>query len=249
MSVSFIDNVTLIQGRHTFKAGVDVRRNQIDISQGDSFTVNYASRDALIANSVDSLSFAGAFAPRIVRTDGYFGYVLDEWKVTPNVTLNAGLRYEYYTPLHERDGRQRIYDRPACGGICPAGSVTYFADKNNFGPRLSLAWAPAKLEGRTTIRVGAGIYHQQGQLDDLLGPIESDNRRGSSSAGDPMLHTRACVSPFALLLVVTTLLPSFVNATEKIPVPSSIVGPRGIPVSMSHSCAIGPAVMTVRPSE
>lgn len=182
MSLSLVHNTTLIRGRHSFKAGVEVRRNQIDISQGDSFSVNYANRDAFAANRVDSLSFAGALAPRIVRTDSYFGYVLDEWKVTPNVTLNLGVRYEYYTPLHERDGRQRVYDRFGCGGICPAGSETYFPDKDNVGPRVSVAWAPERFGGRTVIRVGGGIYHQQGQLDDLLGPIESDNQRTTITA-------------------------------------------------------------------
>jgi hypothetical protein len=176
-SLSFVDNLTFLRGRHTIKTGVEVRRNQVDISQGDSFTVTYANRDAFIANRVDSVAFVGAFAPRIVRTDTYMGYVLDEWKLTSNLTLNAGLRYEYYTPLHERDGRQRIYDRFGCGGVCPAGSETYFPDRNNFGPRVSFAWAPPQLGGKTVIRVGGGIYHQQGQLDDLLGPIESDNRR------------------------------------------------------------------------
>lgn len=176
-SFSFVDNVTLIRGRHTFKSGVEIRRNQIDISQGDSFTLAFASRDAFIANRMDQALFSGAFEPRIVRTDTYAGYVQDEWKITSTMTINAGVRYEYYTPLHERDGRQRIYDRIECGGICPAGSETYFPDRNNFGPRLSWTWTPARLNGKTTFRLGGGVYHQQGQLDDLLGPIESDNVR------------------------------------------------------------------------
>jgi outer membrane receptor protein involved in Fe transport len=181
-SWSLVENLTLLRGRHTVKTGVEVRRNQIDISQGDSFTVTYANRDAFVANRVDTVALNGAFSPRIVRTDTYAGYVLDEWKLTPNVTLNAGLRYEYYAPLHERDGRQRIYDRPGCGGICPSGSETYFPDRNNVGPRLSLAWSPEASGGKTVVRVGGGVYHQQGQLDDLLGPIESDNRRTSLTA-------------------------------------------------------------------
>lgn len=176
-SYSLVDNLTLLRGRHTIKTGLELRRNQIDISQGDSYTLTYANRDAFVANRLDQALFAGAFDPRIVRTDSYLLYVQDEWKTTPTFTLNAGLRYEYYTPLHERDGRERIYDRLGCGGICPPGSETYFPDRNNFGPRLSLAWAPSRFAGKTIFRVGAGIYHQQGQLDDLLGPIESDNRR------------------------------------------------------------------------
>jgi hypothetical protein len=181
-SLSLVDNLTMLRGRHTVKTGVEIRRNQIDISQGDSYTITYASRDAFIGNRMDSVLFSGAFDPRIVRTDTYMGYLQDEWKTTPSLTLNLGLRYEYYTPLHERDGRQRIYDRLGCGGICPPGSQTYFPDKNNVGPRISMAWAPSRYAGRTVIRGGFGIYHQQGQLDDLLGPIESDNRRVQISA-------------------------------------------------------------------
>ena len=176
-SYSFADNLTLLKGRHTVKTGFELRKNGVDISQGDSYSVTYATRDAFVANRADTVSFVGAFSPRKVRTDTYAAYVLDEFKLTPNLTLNAGLRYEYYTPLHEADGRQRIYDRLECGGVCPPGSETYFPDRNNFGPRVSMAWSPERFAGKTVFRIGGGVYHQQGQLDDLLGPIESDNTR------------------------------------------------------------------------
>lgn len=183
-SLSFVSNLTFLRGTHTFKTGVDLRRNQVDISQGDSYTLAYANRDLFIANRMDQSLFTGAFEPRIVRTDTYAGYLQDEWKASQTVTVNAGLRYEYYTPLHERDGRQRIYDRIGCGGICPSGSETYVSDWNNLGPRLSMTWAPSRFGGSTTFRVGAGVYNQQGQLDDLLGPIESDNVRVQLTSRD-----------------------------------------------------------------
>ena len=62
----------------------------------------------------------------------------------------------------EVNDRYRVFDLYACRGFCPHGTPWYFPDRNNFDPRVGIAWA----NGKTVIRTGAGIYHGPGQIDD-----------------------------------------------------------------------------------
>ena len=77
-------------------------------------------------------------------------------RLRPNVTVNAGVRYEYYTPNREKDNRVRLFDAATVQLLDPRTSF-YQADKKAFGPRLGLTWAPARLQGKTVVRIGGGI--------------------------------------------------------------------------------------------
>jgi hypothetical protein len=96
-----------------------------------------------------------------MRQNLYFGYVQDDWKATPKLTLNLGLRYEYATPQWERDNNLTNFD-PATLTMVRAqdGSIEERSlvnpDKNNFGPRLGFAYSVAD---RTVIRGGYGISY------------------------------------------------------------------------------------------
>ena len=87
------------------------------------------------------------------------GYAQDEFKVTPNLTLNLGLRYEFYTVAHEILNRSAVVDIIGCGGFCPKGTPFYAANPNDWGPRIGIAWAPAALGGKTVFRTGYGIFY------------------------------------------------------------------------------------------
>jgi hypothetical protein len=186
-SYSVIDNLFWTKGRHTLKAGFEIRAMQVNISQSDSRGLNYASRATFINNRADSIGVVGEFGSRGVRSEAYMGYLQDDIKLKPNLTLNVGVRYEFYIPIYEVNGRAKIFDL-ACGGFCPKGTNLYEPDYNNFGPRFGFAWTPAWFGGKTTVRGGFGIYHMLGQIDDILGPIESDNVRLSLTAREnPLL--------------------------------------------------------------
>jgi hypothetical protein len=125
-------------------------------------------------------------------------YFQDEWKVTPTFTVTAGLRWEYYGVANEATNRTTVFDfnqfHGACLGSgsfntpfpvpvntppCPTNPVLYNPNYKNFDPRVSLAWAPAALHGRTVVRAGFGIYHGAAQNDDLNAGLESDTFRVS----------------------------------------------------------------------
>jgi hypothetical protein len=86
-------------------------------------------------------------------TQEWAGFVQDDWRVSPRLTVHAGLRYEYeFLPLPQHPSA-RI---DAVFGTAGATSV-FPEDRNNIGPRLGLEWAPFGI-GRGVIRVGYGVY-------------------------------------------------------------------------------------------
>ena len=120
------------------------------------------------------------------RQRSYFGYVMDDWRAKPNLTLNLGLRYEFAPPLHDeldqvsvfRAGQKSQRFPKAPVGLLFAGDpdpilgvvprAGYPTDKNNFAPRLGIAYSPQPRSGwllklfgdrRTAIRAGWGVFY------------------------------------------------------------------------------------------
>ena len=183
---SYIDNLTMVRGRHTFKVGADVRRIRLNNSGNairDS-SIDYASAQDFINNLADSASVLEGEGIRGDRRTFIMGYAQDEFKVTPNLTLNIGLRYELYTVAHEILNRAAVVDILGCGGFCPKGTPFYNINPNDWGPRFGFAWAPAKLGGKTVIRGGYGIYYGGNQNDDFSDPMESAVPRYGFTSSD-----------------------------------------------------------------
>lgn len=183
---SWIDNLTMIRGRHTLKAGIDIRRIQLNNS-GNTITtsdISYPSADDFINNRADSADLLVGEGVVGNRRTFYQGYIQDEFKATPNLTLNLGLRYEYYSVMHEILNRSAVVDIQGCGGFCPKGTPYYDPNYGDLGPRIGIAWAPSMFHGKTVIRTGYGIYYGGNQNDDFSDPAESAVPRYSLSADD-----------------------------------------------------------------
>jgi len=181
---SGIENVTKQSGRHIVKFGGEVRRIQLDQGNTASGTISFSSINNFIGDVVNSASYAGALPENGLRKTQFFGFVQDEYKWKANVTINAGLRYEFYNRFHEVLNRAIPFDFGTCGsaGFCPAGAEFSRPNTTDLDPRLAVAWAPTKLSGKTVVRVGAGTYHGDGQLDDQNLPIANEVQRFSLSA-------------------------------------------------------------------
>ena len=166
-SFAGIDNATWIRGRHVVKAGVEIRRIQMNQGNTASGTVKYASPDAFDANQVSTATLAGALPVNGLRKTQYFGYVQDEFKWLPNLTLNLGARYSFFNLFHEVQGRSNPFDFATCGpqGFCGVGASFGQPNYDDIDPRIAFAWAPRN-NGRSVIRAGFGLYHEDGQLDD-----------------------------------------------------------------------------------
>ncbi len=211
-SLSFIDNLSWTRGNHSFKFGGEIRAIRMWTDRIGGTTYTWASINNFLTNSLQSTQFLGdvsAPSPFFNNSTGqpqarqnyYIGYAQDEWKIKPNLTLNYGLRYEYYTPLREKDNRQIFFD--IVSGVLrdPSGDPLK-SSKTNLGPRVALTWSPNPSGsgffggGRTVLRGGFGIYYGPGQTEDQIQPIESNRISSTISGGSFPQDTNAIVANF-----------------------------------------------------
>jgi hypothetical protein len=174
-SFSEIDNLTWVKGRHTLKTGVEIRRIQMNQGNTEAGTITFASTTAFHADQVSTATLNGALPINGLRKTQFYGYIQDEFKWAPNFTLNLGARYSFFNLFHEVQGRANPFDFATCGpqGFCGVGASFGQPNYGDIDPRIAFAWAPAK-GGRTVIRAGFGIYHEDGQLDDQNLPISNE---------------------------------------------------------------------------
>jgi hypothetical protein len=183
---SYIDNLTLVRGRHTLKFGANIMRVRLNNS-GNTLTtssLSYANAEDFVNNRGSSASYLQGEGVVGNRRTFYQGYAQDEFKATPNLTFNLGLRYEFYSVVHEILNRSAVVDIAGCGGFCPKGTPYYNPNTKDFGPRIGMAWAPSMFHGKTTIRSGFGVYYGGNQNDDFSDPAESAVPRYSLSSSD-----------------------------------------------------------------
>ena len=172
---SGIDNLTWFHGRQTIKAGMEVRRIQLNQNYGEHGTVTFSSLNKLAANQVAKASLTGALPVNDLRKYDIFGYVQDEFKVRPSFTLNLGARYTVFQLFNEAHGKANPFDFATCGpqGFCGIGASFGQQNYGDFDPRVGLAWSAAKDE-TTVVRAGFGMYHEDGQLDDQNLPAKNE---------------------------------------------------------------------------
>ncbi len=184
-SWSYMDDLSIVHGRNTFKMGIEARRIWLNQGQTAQTAINFTDNNSLINDRVDSFSDFTGWYSRGLRHTFVLPYFQDEWKVRPNFTVNLGLRWEYYAPVTEVNDHVTVFDLYGCHGICPRGALLEYPNYTNFDPRVGLAWAPSE---KTAIRAGFGIYHAPAQNDDRNAGLESsDVRVGLSSADNPNL--------------------------------------------------------------
>jgi hypothetical protein len=180
-SWSYIDNLTINRGRHTFKMGIEVRRIWLNQGQTNDTSVSFTDNNSLIHDQLDSFTVRTGWYSRGLRHTFILPYFQDEWKVRPDLTLNLGLRWEYYAPITEVNDHVTLFDLYGCHGICPPGAPLEYPNYTNFDPRVGIAYAPT---AKTVVRTGWGIYHGAAQNDDRNSALESSNTRISLTSAD-----------------------------------------------------------------
>ena len=175
------DTFTKVIGNHGFKFGgaFRVEQDNSDSSGGSrpiySFTGLFnLANDTPVFEGINADPRTGdpADAQRYFSTNYYAFFVQDDWKVRPNFTLNLGLRYEYYSPLKEKDERlSNLFFGP--NGLVDSRVVAvdelYEPDRNNFAPRIGFAYSPrlhflglgSETGDTTVIRGGFGIAYNR----------------------------------------------------------------------------------------
>ena len=203
-SYSAIDNLTWAHERHTFKAGVEFRHIQLNQEYGQHGKLTFSTAENLAGNVVKKASLTGALPVNDLRKNDYFLYAQDEFKWRPGLVLNLGLRYTIFDLFNEAHGKANPFDFATCGaqGFCGVGASFGEQNYGDIDPRVAFAWTPWK-GGRTVLRGGFGIYHEDGQLDDQNLPAKNEvpsySATGSSSAplSWPVVFGAGTLSPNA----------------------------------------------------
>ena len=158
----FLDHVTYTAGRHVLKGGVDVRRFHVN-GPFDLFLNGFyifGSEAAFLAGDVAFFLGTSPTSPdsnRGYRQTNFAAFFEDVFRVTPNFTLNMGLRYEFNSSPTEHRGRNANIRDPLTDTSTTVGKL-YDAPTDLFAPRLGLAWSPFG-DQKTVLRAGIGIFH------------------------------------------------------------------------------------------
>jgi Carboxypeptidase regulatory-like domain len=167
--------------RHYVSFGADYRRQQFNVlAEQDprgTFAFTGASTGFDFADFLlgipDASSIAFGNADKYFRAASYDAYVTDDWRINPDFTLNAGVRWEYGSPITEVYGRLVNLDvAPGFSAVAPVvasdpvGSLTgqkypdslVNPDKHAFEPRIGLSWRPFAASS-TVLRAGYGVYY------------------------------------------------------------------------------------------
>jgi outer membrane receptor protein involved in Fe transport len=175
----FTDELTYLSGRHSWKFGADVRRERMKIAFINRPNGDMTFNGRLTGNAAADFLLGLPAQARATTTqaiqDGhgwlYSAFAQDEFRLSPQLTLNLGLRYELPIPFVDDNdaitaihtGVQSVKFPQAPAGLVypgdpgvPRGVIK--TDKNNLSPRIAAAWDPTG-KGRTSVRAAWGIFY------------------------------------------------------------------------------------------
>jgi hypothetical protein len=199
-----LDNVSYVHGKHAFKFGVELSRihadaggfafgrGQIDFTGGTTFAGSSPLEDFLAGFPTTTpgptnLLLVGNSPERHLAQWAWAGFFQDDWRVTPRLTLNLGLRYEYFAPPTEAHDLIANFcpNLPNNVGVttCPATGLEqvgnqigqiFKPDRTNFSPRIGVAWDPTG-SGKTSIRAGGAVLYDHPFLGEFFGQLATQD--------------------------------------------------------------------------
>ncbi len=235
---SLLDNLSWTRGKHSLKFGTEIRTEEFTIFQpaaprgslnfGSIFTDNPAaigSGGSGFASFLIGLSNGGTINNMHnidYHRPVYAFYVQDDWKLTPKLTLNIGVRYELFTTIKERHNQLATFDLATGSLIVPQGVTAqltpYLAsiiplsatgtpglikpDLNNFAPRIGLAY---QVTPKLVVRTGYGIFYGGNEAGPWSNPsmgfnppfftIQNFNTPCSAASANPSIPLGDCSLP------------------------------------------------------
>jgi Carboxypeptidase regulatory-like domain/TonB dependent receptor len=178
----FIDHVSYTAGKHAFKFGGELHRSDVN---GGAYgnargSITFLGTVALANSTALEDFFAGDPFKASVQTGNptrqihnwaYGLFAQDDWRVSRNLTINYGLRYEFSSVIAEAHNLLGNFDPSSPTGLIQVGqngvSGPYNPDHKNFGPRLGFAWDIAG-KGTTVVRGGAGLMYEAVNWESFL---------------------------------------------------------------------------------
>ncbi len=194
---NFRDTFTKIWGNHVIKIGGEFSR---DKNAGGNLSLARPLfsfvRPWQFANGTPVFESVGANTQgkptaddTIFHTTGTAFFFQDDWKLRPNLTLNLGLRWEFFGPITpDRNVISNLILGPGGGlpgAFIEAQDTLTDNDLNNFGPQVGFAWSPSRMQGKLVIRGGTGLAY-----DRLPNALLNNARR--NPGGPSQLYNICC---------------------------------------------------------
>jgi Carboxypeptidase regulatory-like domain len=207
-SYDISDNISIVKGKHFFKFGAEYKIKQdnwVDIEfQTENFTFAGTYTGDPLADAILGLPYSIGAQTQMVaheRQRILGGYAQDQWKILPNVTIDAGLRYDYYTPYYGVEGHNNVrFDFPsqqlvmAPGGQSLVLGARYSGnqyamnpDFTNWSPRIGIAY---QISPRIAIHSHFGLFYDAQDVhgttpDALLNPPNTYQRSQNAVGNTP----------------------------------------------------------------
>jgi hypothetical protein len=180
-----IDHVSRIVGKHAFKFGGELHRNDVgDGAFGNARGSITFLGGVAIPTGAGSTALEDFFAgdpfkasvqvgdpDRQIHNWAYGAFFQDDWRATRNLTINAGVRYEFSTVMKDAHNLLGNFDPNSSTGLIQEGmngvNGVYNPDHTNFAPRLGFAWDVTG-KGNTVVRGGAGLVYETLNWESLL---------------------------------------------------------------------------------
>jgi hypothetical protein len=206
-TLQFTDSATYVVGKHNLKFGGEFRTGSTDNLRNTfgSGEIRFSDLESFTTGDVRSGSFVFVGNSRRIVDQKSFGFFIqDNWRVTPRLTIDAGLRYDVSLPIHEEHDLLSDFD-PSVGLVQVGRGLNqpYHTDYNNIGPRLGIAWDP-RGDGNTVFRVGGGVIYEIPHISVFIG---QNNTNANGISLNPTGVTGAPVAPGGGTIVAATLEP------------------------------------------
>ena len=155
-SITWLDNLTWVMGRHQLKMGGQIIRNQPNKALGYQQTISYLTFSDALMNHAFSDATLG-FPEIGIRNTYAQVFVQDNFQASKKLSINMGVRYQYDTTPTESHGRIANFDL-LTGKLDPEGTSILNAPALDFAPRFGIAYTPFD-SGKTVFRAGFGIFY------------------------------------------------------------------------------------------
>jgi hypothetical protein len=206
----YIDNISWTLGKHAIKFGYEFRRTSISqmFNRGFRGTLSFSTQPTgvtglqeFLAGTPTGGSQRQGDTNRNTFENSHAGYIQDSYRWKKNVTLNFGVRYDYFGLIQEKHGNFTNVDTATGLGVLVGQGRLYQPDYNNWGPRVSVAWDVTG-KGKTVVRAGYGIFYDAFSQDMFMGhlPFNSGFDPGPAYSGfgpNPISSAGVNSGPFA----------------------------------------------------
>jgi len=172
----FFTNLSYTPGAHAWKAGFEFRSTTVNgfFDNGYRGVLRFDTFDDFLAGTPSGGRSAEGYSDRVTHQYSYAAYFQDSWRLTRKLTLNYGLRWDYYGVIGAQNNLFSILntttDQLQQIGTSGAPSSLYPKDWTNFAPRVSAAYDIFG-DGRTVLRAGYGLFYDAFPQDLFIGQL------------------------------------------------------------------------------